>query len=163
MALNSALSHFICYHNFTADTDLSFWNTFPFQIGDSCYKMPPISLVWDKAQEHCKTEHGSQLVIFETRDEAEKLKDNFPPFRQHRFWVGARKHNDGQYYWEDCHKSGLGGEESCDYTLVPQSMWNGIEPDNQRNREFWAGSGTDLRYLNDAWSSKRFVCEYHLE
>ena len=139
-----------------------FTRIFPFQIGNSCYKISTFSTDWTSARNYCRDVYRSQLVVFETISEVQNLKQHFPAYKTDRFWVGAQKHPNGNFYWEECNNTNR-LDFICKFTHVNKGLWVGNEPDNRDGREFWVASGKNAGFIYDASAKRKFVCEYKLQ
>ena len=133
-------------------------------LGDSCYIIPEMKMLWDDAKVYCMETLDSHLAILDNLIELETVKSNFHGYTE--VYVGARRHDDDLFYWERC-TSDADGTEQCDYTPVKEELWAPGEPNNSGNRNenwveiYWA-SHTDNRLNDETNKQNHFMCEYEL-
>ena len=132
-------------------------------LGDSCYIIPEMTMLWNEAKVYCMETLDSHLAILEDLTELVTVNSNFHGYED--VVVGARRHDDGLFYWERC-TSDAEGTQQCNYTQVKEELWAPGEPNND-NRDgnwveiYWADHTHDL--LNDVENERNhFMCEYEL-
>ena len=83
-------------------------------------------------------------------------------------FVGVRKHEDGEFYWEDCTKVNIDeGTLNCVHTKltkVAPEMWYVGQPNNWKGKQINANIGGRYDLLSDCDSNDadKYMCEYKL-